>query len=191
MTGVRKFLVPDWDEIEELAMEISEEVLGDGFEPDIVIGVLRGGIVAAKLVADYLGVERLSFFEIKFYAGIGVRREEPIVTQPLVERVQGLRVLIVDDVADTGKTLAAAVNYVSMHGPEEVKTATLYLKPWSMVQPDYYGEVTDAWIIFPWERMEAMRELVREKGLSVEEAARIAGVDPRAAERLLRLRKAP
>ena len=191
MSRVDKFLVPGWDEVEELALEVAEEVLGDGFVPDVVVGVLRGGIVAAKLVADYLGVERLAFVELKFYAGIGVRREEPVVTQPLVERVQGLRVLIVDDVADTGKTLAAAVNYVSMYGPEEVRTATLYLKPWSMVQPDYYGEVTDAWIIFPWERMESVRELVRGKGLSVEEAARIAGVDPRAAERLLRLRETP
>lgn len=104
--------------------------------------------------------------------------------------MQGLRVLLVDDVADTGKTLAAATSYISMHGPEEVKTATLYLKPWSMLQPDYYGEVTDAWIIFPWERMEAVRELVKEKGMSLEEAARIAGVDPRAAERLLRLHQA-
>ncbi len=158
--------------------------MSDGFSPDIVVGVLRGGVVAAKLVADYLGVSRLGFLEVKFYAGIGVTREEPIVTQPLVEKVAGLRVLIVDDVVDSGKTLAHAVSFVSMYGPREVRTAAVYLKPWARFKPDYYGEVVDAWIVFPWERMEVFRELV-ESGWSAVEAAEVTGLDPGLAERLL------
>ena len=189
MGGARRFIAPSWSEIEELAADVAEEVLMDGFRPDVVVGVLRGGVVAAKLVADYLGVGRLAVFEVKFYRGIGEHGEEPVVTQPLVERVQGLRVLLVDDVVDTGKTLALATSYVSMHGPREVRSASLYVKPWASVKPDYYGEETDAWIIFPWERMEAVRELLAGGGFTLEEAAELAGVDPGRAERLLRLRE--
>ncbi len=183
-----RFLTPTWSEIEELCMDIAEEIAGDGYEPDVVVGVLRGGVVPAKLVADYLGVERMAVMEVKFYAGIGVRREEPVVTQPLTERLAGLRVLIVDDVADTGKTLAHVVNYVSLYGPAEVRTATLYVKPWARVRPDYYGEETDAWIIFPWEKMETVRELVG-RGFTPREAAEVAGLDPWRAEELLRVHR--
>ncbi|AEM39615.1 phosphoribosyltransferase [Pyrolobus fumarii 1A] len=184
-----RFITPSWSEIEELCMEIAEDVLRDGYKPDIVVGVLRGGIIPAKIVADYIGVKRIATVEVKFYAGIGATREEPVITQPLIENVRGQRILLVDDVADTGKTLAHVASFLNYYGPSEVRTATVYVKPWSMVKPDYYGEETDAWIIFPWERLEMLTELVEHHGFSLEDASEVTGIDPERAEQLLRLHR--
>ncbi len=186
--GRLKFITPSWSEIEELSLALAEEVSASGYKPDVIIGVLRGGVIPAKLVADYLGVRRLATLEVKLYQGIGEPGATPVVTQSLVADVRGLRVLIVDDVADTGKTLSHVMSYVSHYGPVEARSATLYLKPWSIYKPDYYAEETDAWIIFPWDKVETLRELVEKHGFSLETAAEVVGLDPGRAAELLGVR---
>ncbi len=184
-----RFITPSWSEIEELSMELAEEISASGFKPDIVVGVLRGGLIPAKLVADYLGVRSLATLEVKLYRGIGEPGANPVVTQPLVAPIQGQRILVIDDVADTGKTLSHVMSYISHYGPLEARSATLYIKPWSMVRPDYYAEETDAWIVFPWDKVETLRELVEKHGFGLEAAAEVVGVDPRRAAELLGLQR--
>ncbi|WP_243666043.1 phosphoribosyltransferase [Vulcanisaeta sp. JCM 16159] len=69
--------------------------------------------------------------------------------------------LVVDDVTDTGKTLAVARDILRFYGAREVRTATLYVKPWSKIKPDYYVGTTDKWILFPWEVGEVIRSQVQ------------------------------
>ena len=57
----------------------------------------------------------------------------------------------VDDVADSGKSLVAAVNHIKEMGAKEIKTATLYYKRHSIIKPDYYINETQSWIVYPWE----------------------------------------
>ncbi len=148
-----------WEDVERASDVIAGMINSDGWVPDVVVGVLRGGVVPARLIADRLGVEDLAVVEVKLYKGVGVRREKPYIRQPLVVNVLDKRVLIVDDVSDTGLTLQVAVNAISMHGPASIRTATLYVKPWTKFVPDYYAVQTDKWVVFPWEREETRREL--------------------------------
>jgi hypothetical protein len=70
--------------------------------------------------------------------------------------VPGLKVLVVDDVSDTGSSLRTAMEHVADRGASEVRVATLHVKPWTTFRPDYYAAEVDAWIVYPWEPVESM-----------------------------------
>ncbi|ADM27066.1 phosphoribosyltransferase [Ignisphaera aggregans DSM 17230] len=163
------FLVLSWNDIVDLSLELARKIMLSKYVPDAIVAILRGGYIVAKLVSDYLGIEHISTLEIKFYKGIGEKAERPIVISPIVHDLRGKKVLIVDDVADSGRTLQVAIDIVRLHGAKDVRTATLYLKPWSITMPDYYVADTKSWIVFPWEVGEILRELKGRYG-SLEEA---------------------
>ena len=150
-----------WNDIEEAASLVARKIVESGFKPDVIVGVLRGGVVPARLIADELGVEEMGMLEIKLYTGINLRKPKPYVKQPLIIDVNDKRVLIVDDVSDTGLTLSLALDFVRAYMPSTVKTATLYIKPWTRLIPDYYARSVEGWIVFPWEKRETERELAR------------------------------
>jgi hypoxanthine phosphoribosyltransferase len=88
---------------------------------------------------------------VEFYTGVDERLELPIILPPVPELVDldDAKVLIADDVADTGETLNLVKNFC---GPRvgEVRVATLYEKPRSAVKCEYVWRRTDRWIVFPW-----------------------------------------
>ncbi len=170
------FLVLSWNDIVDLSLELARKIVLSKYVPDIIVAILRGGYIVAKLVSDYLGIEHISTLEIKFYKGIGEKAERPIVISPIVHDLRGKKVLIVDDVADSGRTLQVAIDIVRLHGAKDVRTATLYLKPWSITMPDYYVADTKSWIVFPWEVGEILREL-RDKYGSIEKALKQLGLE--------------
>lgn len=100
--------------------------------------------------------------------------------------------LIVDEVADTGKSLKLVKEHVIEEGANEVKIATIYYKPWSIVRPDYYSKETSDWVVFPWEVKETVRKIIKkctEQGKSAEdETAKLskAGIPPELVKRFLR-----
>ncbi len=155
-----RFLTLDWNDIKEAVITLADKITSSGANIQVIVGIFRGGWVPARMLADLLDVREVGGLEIKFYRGIEDRRERPIVTQPLTISVKDKNVLIVDDVADTGKSLQTAINALNLFGAKSVRTAVLYVKPWSMSEPDYYYGKTDKWIIFPWEVREVIEELV-------------------------------
>ncbi len=155
-----KFLTLTWSEIEEATLGLAEKIASSGEFYHAVIGILRGGWVPARMLADLLDIKEVGGLEIKFYRGIEERGERPVVTQPPVIELKDKNVLVVDDVADTGKSLQTAVNTINLFGAKLVRTAVLYVKPWCMSEPDYYYGKTDRWIVFPWEYREVIEELL-------------------------------
>ncbi len=166
-----RFLVVTWSDIIEMIFELARRIYASGTRIDVVVAVLRGGYIVAKVLSDLLGIDRIATLEIKFYRGISDRAERPIVIQPMTMDIKDKVVLVVDDVADSGRTLEVAVNLVRLHGAKEVYTATLFVKPKSIVIPDYYVEQTDKWIVFPWEYGETLRQLI-EKGYDIDSAVK-------------------
>jgi len=148
-----------WQEIVEAVGEVARAIESSGFKPDMIVGILRGGIIPARLLADELGVEDIGFVEIKLYTSVGARKPQPYLRQPLILPATGRRVLVVDDVSDTGLTLQHALETIKLYNPDDVRTATLYVKPWTKLMPDYYARMVEEWIVFPWEYREVEREL--------------------------------
>jgi len=145
----------------------------DNFSPDVIVGVCRGGWPLARVLSDLLENSQLANVKVEFYFGVAETKSEPVITQPISTSVKGKKILVVDDVADTGKSIWLVKQHLFEHGAEEVKTATLYYKPWSTTKPDYYAKQTRHWIVFPWEIKETVRNVVekyKEKGKNLEEA---------------------
>ena len=112
-------------------------------------------------MSDLLENSRIANMKVEFYKDIGVRSNKPRITQPVTSEVTGKRVLVVDDVADTGHSLKVVANHLRQKGTRELKVCTIYMKPKSIFQPDFYAKTTRKWIIFPWERLEAIRLIAR------------------------------
>lgn len=154
-----KFIAPTWDEVYFLAMKVADMILRDGLVFDVIVGIARGGWVVARIMSDLLSVRRVGSVVVEFYSDVGKHMREPVITQPLSVDVSGKRVLLCDDVADSGHSLRAVMGHIKERGASLLKVATLHLKPWSIVTPDYYGEVTDAWVIYPWELFESIESV--------------------------------
>ncbi|MCS7127792.1 MAG: phosphoribosyltransferase [Sulfolobales archaeon] len=148
----------DWSEVHKAVAQLAHRMVSDGFIPDAIYGVLKGGIIPARLLADIVNVDSIGFIGVKFYKSIGETRARPELTQPPTLPVRSLSILIVDDVVDSGRTLQLAIDELTRYGAREVRSAVIYLKPWSSFTPDYYYKVIDKWIAFPWEIGECLRE---------------------------------
>lgn len=154
-----KLLRITWNDIVDAVGEVARAIEASGFKPDMIVGILRGGVVPARLLADELGVDDIGVIEIKLYTSIGARKPQPYLRQPLILPATNRRVLVVDDVSDTGLTLQHALEAIKLYNPSEVRTATLYVKPWTKLMPDYYARIVDEWVVFPWEYREVEREV--------------------------------
>ena len=155
--------ITNWEYIYGLTREVSDEIKADDFEPDVVVALARGGWFAGRTLCDFLGLDDLTSLKIEHYVGAAQATGEPEVRYPMPEgSVEGKDVLIVDDIADTGQSMAHAAEYVRERDPSSVRTATLQLLGTSEFEPDFVGERLGewAWIVYPWNFIEDMVELI-------------------------------
>ena len=192
MKSELEFEVPTWNQIYDMLLNLTEKIRKNGFKPDIIVGVSRGGWPPARVLSDLMGNSNLANVRAEFYLGVAETKEEPVLTQQVSMEVAGKKVLVVDEVADTGKSLKLVKEHIIEKGATEVKIATVYYKPWSIVKPDYYERETSCWIVFQWEIKETVRKIVkrcREKRKSIEEeTAKLvkAGISTELVERFLK-----
>jgi len=156
-----EFLFLSWDDVQRLSEKVSDLITDSGYKPDLMIAISRGGFDPARIISDQLNIRKLASLQIIYYTGLNSRKEEPEVLFPLNAQVEGLKVLVVDDVSDSGNSLIVVKKYVEEKGASEVKLATLHHKPWSKLIPDFYAEKVDKWIIYPWEPRESVIELTQ------------------------------
>ena len=192
MSSEIEFEVPTWDQIYEMLLNLVEKIRKNGFKSDIIVGVSRGGWPPARVLSDLMSNPNLANVRAEFYLGVAETKEEPVLTQPVSMKVAGKKVLVVDEVADTGKSLKLVKEHIIEQYATEVKIATVYYKPWSIVKPDYYEKETSRWIVFPWETKETVRKIVKKcekTGKPIgEEAAKLvkAGISPRLVKKFLK-----
>ena len=192
MSAELEFEVPTWNQIYGMLLDLADRIRKDNFNPDIIIGISRGGWPPARVLSDLLDNPNLANVRAEFYLGVAETKGEPIITQPISVDIRNRKVLIVDEVADTGKSLRLVKEHINQQGPSEARIATVYYKPWSIVKPDYYEKETSRWIVFPWEIKETIRKIImkcRIKGMSIEhETAKLvdAGIPAELVRRFLK-----
>jgi hypoxanthine phosphoribosyltransferase len=140
-----------WAELGSASRALAELVHDDGYVPDMVLAVARGGLLVAGALGYALGVKNTYTMNVEFYTGVDERLEMPMLLPPVPDLVDlaEARVLIADDVADTGLTLALVKDFCAGK-VAEVRAAVLYEKPRSIVRCEYVWRRTDRWIVFPW-----------------------------------------
>jgi len=142
-----------WAEFEEAVQFIALKMKKLNYKPDIIVAIARGGLVLGVRLSHILKIPMRSIHMV-FYDEKDNRLEKPILLIPLQSEkdVKAKKVLLVDDIADTGLTLKNAIEYLKSLGAQEIKIATIAYKPSSIVVPDFYLFVTSKWVVFPWEK---------------------------------------
>jgi len=141
-----------WEHFYALARDLAFQIHDAGYIPDMIIAVARGGYMPGRVLCDFLDIMDLNTFRVEHYHGA---HKEPLarIKYPLAANVDGKRVLVVDDVSDTGDTFVVAIDHIRKYGrPAEIKTATLHHKTVSRFEPDFYAQIVMQWrwIIYPW-----------------------------------------
>lgn len=149
-----------WQGFGDACRQIAEQIADSGWMPDLIVAIARGGMLPAGAISYALGVKANGAINVEFYTGVGKTMLEPEILEPYMDisSLEGKRVLIVDDVADSGKTLKLIMDLIAKEGLSmgsdttkvDARSATIYLKPTSIIKPDYVFKQTDKWINFPW-----------------------------------------
>ena len=131
--------------------ELATAIADSGYDPDWIVSIARGGLLLGGALGYALPLKNIATINVEFYTDVDERLEVPVVLPPVLDLVDldDTRVLVVDDVADTGETLKLVVDLLRPR-VAEVRSAVLYQKSRSMVRPEYAWRQTDVWINFPW-----------------------------------------
>lgn len=158
----------NWESSYNETLKLFEKIKEDNFIPDIVIGIARGGWIPARLLADFFVLRQTANMKVEAYEMIGEIGNARI-TQDIDIPIDGKKVLVIDDIADSGASLKMALESLRQRNPAKLKTATLYYKETSVIIPDYYNFITTKWVIFAWECWETISEISQnliKKGLT-------------------------
>ena len=154
------YIAPNWEQMGELCFDMARNIIESGTRYDRVVALAKGGWTWARALVDYLQIDNVASIQVKFYQNVGQTTETPVILQSLPTSVNSENVLMFDDVADSGKTLEVAKEYILKCGAKSVDTATLFYKPRSVFKPEFYSYQTSAWVIFPHE----IREIIEQAG---------------------------
>ena len=164
-----------WASFHRLARDLALRIRASNFQPDMIVAIARGGVVPARVLCDYLDVMDLACVRIEHYRARH-KAPEARVKHPLSIPIDGRRILVVDDISDTGDSFIAALNHLREKGqPAEVRTCALQHKIVSKFVPDYYArEITEwRWVTYPWAAIEDLGELIEDGGLLEASVAQI------------------
>jgi hypoxanthine phosphoribosyltransferase len=140
-----------WEGFGTAVRELATLVADSSFRPEILVAVARGGLIPGGGLSYALGVKLTDAINVEFYTDVEETLPDPVLLAPHLdtESIRGRRILVVDDVADSGRTLALVLDLLQEHGAE-ARSAVIYGKSRSVVTPDYVWRQTDQWIVFPW-----------------------------------------
>ena len=144
-----------WDAFGDASRDLARAVAADGYRPDIVLAIARGGLLVAGALAYALSTKNCYVMNVEYYTGVDERLDFPVILPPPLQFVdlEHARVLVADDVADTGHTLDLVKKFCAGE-VAEVRCAVLYQKPQSVIDCEYVWHRTDRWIEFPWSTQE-------------------------------------
>jgi hypoxanthine phosphoribosyltransferase len=139
----------------------SEKICQTPYKPDIIVAIAQGGTIPMRILTDILNPPQTTTIQIELYTSIAHPNTQPTLKQPLTVPVNDKKILLVDDISDSGQTLNLAKQHLTEKGATEIKTATLYAKPTTQTPPNYAEKTTTNWVVFPWEIKETLQNILK------------------------------
>lgn len=142
------------EKVQSMCMALYNMAQKDTFNPELLIGISRGGLVPLGFLAGERMFNNRNTKIINIHSYNYQEQQSDInLFFPLhTEDLQKFEsILVVDDLVDSGKSIDFVINMLKKEVPATIKTATLFYKKRSTIKPDYYVEETEDWIVFPWE----------------------------------------
>ncbi len=165
-----------WSEAIKLCYELAEKILNSNEEFDSLVAVSRGGLIPARIVSDALNLDKVYVIRSRFWGVGGTIADKPLIEVHEKIDVKGDRVLVIDEVVDTGLTLKSICKLIERIGASRIKTGVLHYKSRSLFKPDYYVEYVRewVWIFYPWSLSETLYSLAlaRRDGRGFNEAVK-------------------
>jgi hypothetical protein len=155
-----KVEIPTIDEIYGYLADLAVKIKSSKEKYDLILGVARGGLIPARILGDFLLIKDIRILYARYYSKPYETFEKPKIYSESVGDVTDKKILIVDDVADTGDTLIEIKKYLESKHAKKVDIAVIYKKPWNKAKIKYFSKETDAWIVFPWEFLETAIDLL-------------------------------
>ncbi|MEM0026844.1 MAG: phosphoribosyltransferase [Ignisphaera sp.] len=155
----------EWNEIVEWSWGLAKKIENDGYVPEIIIAISRGGYVPARLLCDFLGVENLVSIQSQHWTEAAKKGERAIIKFEYVIDLSNMNALLVDDIIDTGESVILAKEYIlKKWRPRDLRTAALqWISSVAKIKPDYYYmEVKEwYWFQYPWTRLEDVTQFIK------------------------------
>ena len=144
-----QYLAVTWNEFHYLSQQLADTILRQKIPLDEIVAIARGGLSLGLILTDFLQIP-ISTITIQSYTDI---KKQGLVqiTSKLGKTIAGKNILLVDDIADSGKTFLRALSYLKRLKPASLTTASLFYKPHSKYKPDFFAKQTSAWILLPHE----------------------------------------
>lgn len=153
--------VMDWNYFYKLARKVADQINSSGYKPDIIVGLARGGWVLARVLCDFVGVKDLVSLKVEHWGITATPDGTAKLKHPLNVDVTGKKLLVVDDITDTGESMKVTLKYLKTLNPAEIRTASLQHLTCAKFKADYVGETLPwRWVIFPWNFTEDMCTLI-------------------------------
>lgn len=153
--------LPSWEELYGEIAEIVKKIREDKYLPDIVVALSRGGFVPARIICDMMIIKDLLSIKVDHWGITATKSGKAELRYPLNADLSEKRVLVVDDITDTGESMMVAAESMLKLNPEEVKTAAIFHIKTSKFVPDYFGrEIEWIWVIWPWNYVEDMSNIL-------------------------------
>ncbi len=148
---IEKYML-SWQDIEKCVQQLADNIRESRFTPDILVGITRGGLIPLALLSEELDITNIITFSATSYSG--TRRGELLITYRPAVDLRGKKVLLIDEIADSGTTLFAIAHELKeKYYVSELKTAVLAINQQHCIQhPDYFCIEDTRWIVFPWEK---------------------------------------
>ena len=147
----------NWERFDKLSKIVAEKIIESNYVPDMVIGLARGGWVFSRILCDFIGVKDLLSLKVEHWGITASPDGEAKLKYPFTIDLTGKRVLVVDDITDTGESLLKAVEHIKSLKPSEIKTTALLHIEGSKFKPDFFAEeISWKWVVFPWNFTEDM-----------------------------------
>ncbi len=148
-----------WEELHRTVYGLSEKIREACPDCSLLVAMARGGMSPAHMLSDFLRLP-VATFTLSSYRDMQQQNLTEITYQ-VGGQLKGKKILLVDDISDTGKTFVKGIEHIKNMGGTEIKTAALFAKPWTEYLPDYYEAKTDKWIVFPYEVRETVESVSR------------------------------
>lgn len=145
----------DLKKVRGMCADVCGKVKDDGFEPDLLVGITRGGLIPTGLLAGEKMFHNKNILTISVASYTDDHQRKDLILRAPVHFEDFKRfknILLIDDIVDSGQTITFVLQLLKANLPDAIiKTVSLYYKPCSILVPDYFVEQTDDWIVFPWE----------------------------------------
>ena len=161
------FLSLTWQKFHRDVFELAKKVEESQQKFDRIVCIDRGGAVVARFLSDFLNL-KISGLVMVAYKEIG-KSSQPKIVENLVADIKDEKILLVDEIIDSGSSFEVAVEYLKKLQPKEIKTLAPYIKPISRFKPDFWQVETSKWVVFPYEVRETIRDvnkILKEQGKS-------------------------